>query len=117
MIFIKRHADQLRQDAIDSALSDDSEGKFWKEIKKLSPNNVPLPVSIDDATGKQEVADMWKEHFKNLLNCVKGKNIGSLITECEFNPSSVISPGEIEDAINKLVGGNPVDWMVFMLSI
>ena len=73
MRFIKRHEDQLRQDAIANALCNDSDGKFWKEIKKLSPNNVPLPVSIDDATGKQEVADMWKEHFKNLLNCVKGK--------------------------------------------
>ena len=105
MRFIKRHEDQLRQDAIANALCNDSDGKFWKEIKKLSPNNVPLPVSIDDATGKQEVADMWKEHFKNLLNCVKGKNSSSLISDCEFNPNSVISPGEIEDAINKLVGG------------
>ena len=73
MRFLKRHEDQLRQDAIASALCDDSKGKFWKEIKKLSSNNVPLPVSIDEATGKQEVADMWKDHFKNLLNCVKAK--------------------------------------------
>ena len=103
--FIKRHENQLRQDAIASALCDDSDGKFWKEIKKLSPNNVPLPVSIDDATGKQEVADMWKDHFKNLLNCVKGKNSNSLIKDCEYDPNSKISSGEIEDAINKLVGG------------
>ena len=105
MRFIKRHEDQLRQDAIANALCADSDGKFWKEIKKVSPNNVPLPVSIDDSTGKQEVADMWKDHFKNLLNCLKGKNSSNLIKECVFDPNSVINSGEIEDAINKLVGG------------
>ena len=30
----------------------------------MSPNNIPLPVSIDDATGKQEVTNMWKHHLK-----------------------------------------------------
>ena len=62
-------------------------------------------ISIDDATGKQEVTNMWKDHFKNLLNCVNGKDSRNLISGCEFDPSLVISPGEIEDAINKLVGG------------
>ena len=52
--FIKRHENQMRQDAIADALCEDSEGKFWKEIRKLSPNNVPLPTSIDDATGKKK---------------------------------------------------------------
>ena len=103
--YIKRHENMLRQDAIANALCDNSGGKFWKEIKKMSSNNVPLPVSIDDATGKLEVTNMWKDHFKNLLNCVNGKDSRNLISECEFDPSLVISPGEIEDAINKLVGG------------
>merc|ERR1712055_1078551 len=34
-----------------------------------------------------------------------GKDSRNLISECEFDTSLVISPGEIEDAINKLVGG------------
>ena len=71
--FIKHNENQLRQDAIANALCDVSEGKFWKEIKKLAPNNLPLPTNIDDATGKIEIAEMWKDHFKNLLNCVQGK--------------------------------------------
>ena len=78
---------------------------FGRKLKKLSPNNIPLPVSIDDATGKQEVTNMWKDHFKNLLNCVKGKDSKNLVSDCDFDPSLVISPGEIEDSINKLVGG------------
>ena len=58
--YIKRHENQMRQDAIAHALCDNGDGNFWKEIKKLTPNNVPLTTSIDDATGK-----------KRLLNCGK----------------------------------------------
>ena len=52
--YIKRHENQMRQEAIANALCDDSEGNFWKEVKKLTPNNVPLPTSIEDATGKKK---------------------------------------------------------------
>ena len=47
-----REMNQLRQDAIADALCDDCDGNFWNEIKKLSPNNMPLPINIDDATEK-----------------------------------------------------------------
>ena len=56
--YIKRHEYTLRKDAISNALRDNRGGKLWKEIKKISPNNIPLPISIDDATGKQEVTNM-----------------------------------------------------------
>ena len=103
--FIKRHENQLRQDAIANAMCDDSEGKFWKEIKKLSPNNVPLPTNIENATGKVEIADMWKGHFKELLNCLKGNVNNNLYSNVAFDPNIEVNPGEIEDAINKLSGG------------
>ena len=52
--FIKRHENQMRQDAIAEALCDGSDGNFWREIKKVSRNDIPLPISIDEATGKKE---------------------------------------------------------------
>ena len=103
--FIKHNENQLRQDAIANALCDVSEGKFWKEIKKLAPNNLPLPTNIDDATGKIEIAEMWKDHFKNLLNCVQGKECNNNFSSTIFDPNSMINSGEIEDAINKLAEG------------
>ena len=103
--YIKRHENQLRQDAIADALCDESEGNFWKEIKKLSPNNMPLPINIDEATGKTEVVELWLNHFEQLLNCVKGKDINELNYECKFDPNLIISPGQIEDAINSLDSG------------
>ena len=103
--YIKRHENQMRQEAIANALCDDSEGNFWKEIKKLSPNNVPLPTSIEDATGKKEVIELWKTHFEQLLNCISGRDIKELSYECQFNSNMLISPGELEDGINNLAEG------------
>ena len=103
--YIKRHENQMRQDAIADALCDNSDGNFWKEIKKLSPNNMPLPVNIDDATGKSEVVELWLNHFKQLLNCVNGKDTKNLNYECKFDPNLIITPGQVEDAINNLDAG------------
>ena len=95
----------MRQDAIAEALCDGSDGNFWREIKKVSRNDIPLPISIDEATGKKEVVDLWKNHFEQLLNCVHGKNISELGFQCKYDNNMIISPGAIEDAINDLAVG------------
>ena len=103
--FIKRFENQLRQDAIANAMCEESEGNFWKEIKKQSHNNIPLPTSIENATGKKEVVKMWKDHFEELLNCVNKHEKHSPPTTLNADPSLKISPEEIEFAINKLDTG------------
>ena len=103
--FIKRQENQLRRNAIAEAMCDDSEGNFWKEIKKVSTSDIPLPVSIDNATGKKEVIELWQNHFEQLLNCVNGKSLNNLGYDSKFDPKMIISPGEIEDAINNLAAG------------
>ena len=95
----------MRQDAIAEALCDGSDGNFWREIKKVSRNDIPLPISIDEATGKKEVVDLWKNHFEQLLNCVHGKNISELGFQYKYDNNMIISPGAIEDAINDLAVG------------
>ena len=102
--FIKRFENQLRQDAIADAMCEESEGNFWKEIKKQSPNNIPLPTSIDGATGKKEVVNMWKDHFKSLLNCVQNHN-SSIPSQLTTDPGLKRIPDEIQSAINKLDSG------------
>ena len=47
-------------------------------------------ISIDYATGKKEVVDLWKNHFEQLLNCVHGKNISGLGYECKFVINMII---------------------------
>ena len=103
--YIKRHENQLRQDAIANALCNEGDGSFWKEIRKIGTNNVPLPTSIESATGKKEIVELWRNHFESLMNCVNGKSSDELEYKCEYSPNMVIIPSQIEDAINKLVEG------------
>ena len=103
--FIKRYENQLGQDAIAEAMCAESEGNFWKEIKKQSPNNIPLPTSIEDATGKIEVVNMWRDHFRNLLNCVKKHDVGRPIQQLNADPNLNINTDDVEFAINKLATG------------
>ena len=105
MRFVKRFENQLRQDAIADAMCEESEGNFWKEVKKQSPNNIPLPTSIGNATGKREVVSMWKEHFENLLNCLKKSDKSSPTLTLNADPDIIISTDEIEYAIGKLDTG------------
>ena len=111
--FIKRNENQLKHDAIADALCEDGEVMFWKAIKKISPNNISLPTSIENATGKREIVNLWKDHFESLLNCIRGEDSNELVYDCEFDPNLVIRPGEIEDAINRLEGGKQcgLDWL------
>ena len=44
---------------------------FWKEVKIINNNKVPLPSNIDGVTGSPNIADLWKRHYEDLFNCVK----------------------------------------------
>ena len=115
--FIKRHEDQLRQDTIANALCDDSEGKFRNEIKKMSPNYISLPSYIESATGKKDITDIWKCHFKELINCLNGNDNKYLYYNVIFDPGVVVNPEEVEEGINKLqLQGNHAPLMVSMLN-
>ena len=48
---------------------------------------------------------MWKDNLEKLLNCIKGKDCKNLSFDFEFDPSLVVNPSEVEDAIAKLAGG------------
>ena len=61
LCFIRGHENQIRQNAIAQALCDDGEDHFQKEIKKLTPNNLPYPSSIDDTTLMQLLRRMLRK--------------------------------------------------------
>ena len=49
--------------------SDTSFKALWQNIKKLKKSS-PLPAAVGSASGSQKIAEMWKNHFSNLLNSV-----------------------------------------------
>ena len=47
--------------------------EFWKGVKKNSNSNVFLATNVDGSVGNTEIAEMWKCHYKSLLNSVQNK--------------------------------------------
>ena len=84
----------------------DSRG-FWKEVKKLNnkDKDVPLPETIDGQTGIQPILDMWKAHYKTLLNSNQANHTHA---STDYSSSTIFkrfSPGHVENAVIDLKSG------------
>ena len=66
---IKMRADSLAR----SVMNNDMTG-FWKDVHKITNSNVPLATKVDGCVGDTNIAEMWKCHYKSLLNSVENKN-------------------------------------------
>ena len=67
----KRLKDQKSADALAKAFHSNTSSKtFWLNIRKLKKSS-PLLAAVGSASRFQKIAEMWKNHFSNLLNSVK----------------------------------------------
>ena len=66
---IKMRADSLAR----SMMNNDMTG-FWKDVHKITNSKVPLATKVDGCVGDTNIAEMWKCHYKSLLNSVENKN-------------------------------------------
>ena len=67
----KKLKDQKSVDALAKAFHSNISSKaFWQNIKKLKKSS-PLTAAVGGASGSQKIAEMWRNHFSNLLNSVK----------------------------------------------
>ena len=44
---------------------------FWKDVHKITNSKVPLATKVDGCVGDTNIAEMWKCHYKFLLNSVE----------------------------------------------
>ena len=67
---------------------------------------VPLPSSIDNTTGKTEIAKYWRSHYCNLLKGVKNDMHKNLvldhISQVDFQDIMVVNVSEVEAVIRSL---------------
>ena len=66
----KRLEDQKSADALAKAFHSVTSKAFWQNIRKLKKSH-PLPVAVGGASQSQKIAEMWKNHFSNLLKSVR----------------------------------------------
>ena len=84
-------------------MGNSNKDEFWKEIQYLNKCNTPLPDTINNVTGAQNILELWRKHFFNLFNCLQRQNIDSSKILLESTPNEVlVTAEEVKNAINKL---------------
>jgi len=94
----------MRKDSIANKLMAENHKDFWKEIKYMNNSNLPLPNTIDNVTGTEEVIQLWKRHYQDIFNCLKSINESVLFDGNEIMYSDVpkIRITEVSEAIKNL---------------
>ena len=73
--YCRNHIDQMKADACADSVFDQDSRKFWSNVYKISNNKASIHVdNIGGATGSQDVADMWGNHFAKLYNSSSANN-------------------------------------------
>ena len=71
---------------------------FWKYIQKENNARVPLATTIGGVTGDTDIAEMWQDHYKSILNSVKGNSHQHFVTtrsEMSRNFFPLLSPEHV----------------------
>ena len=101
--FIKRNEDMMRSDSLARKLQNNNVNDFWKEIKTIGNTKTSIPSNIDGVSGMDEIAQLWKNKYYELFNCVKSNLL--IVDNVECNDDVVVTPGEVREAIFKLKDG------------
>ena len=100
--YISRNEDQLRKDALAKKLSSKKINEFWKEVSITNNCKTPLPDSIATANGPIEIAELWREHFKDIFNCLKDKDVSHTVYNLNDSNGITVNACMVNDAIKEL---------------
>ena len=106
--FCQHNENQMRADALARSMMNNDMAEFWKDVKKNSNSNVSLATNVDGSVGNTEIAEMWKCHYKSLLNSVQNKEFKKSVlldTNQQHESSITITPFNILDALKSIKCG------------
>uniref|UniRef100_A0A3P9KQQ7 Reverse transcriptase domain-containing protein n=1 Tax=Oryzias latipes TaxID=8090 RepID=A0A3P9KQQ7_ORYLA len=100
---IKRQENMMRADSLARGLQNNDYHKFWKEVNAMNNRKTSLPSNIEGVCGADNIADLWRKHYSDLLNSVKSHAVS--IDKVDFTDTMVIRASDIQDAISKIKEG------------
>jgi exonuclease III len=106
----KGQEDKKVADAMAAKLLSKNSKEFWKLVKKMNNNKVMVQATtINGATGSEDICNMWKEHYCELLNTSKDyskqESVQTAITGVEPDARCDIEVKDIIKAIKDLKTG------------
>ena len=93
----------LRREVLAKKLSNANNDEFCKEIHSINNCTTPLPDTIINVTGLDNVLEIWMEHFYDIFNCLQKQSIDkSKILLASSHNEVLVTAEEIRQAIEKL---------------
>ena len=100
--FVKKNENILRKEAMAAKLAQHDYKSFWKEVKCISRSKTPLPNNINGVCGEVNIAEIWKNHYIELFNCVGGNNNSANQSVNCSSGDIAVEQSEVYSAINDL---------------
>ena len=63
------------------------------------------PESVGGVSGKDDIADVWLEHFDKLFNCIQDDDVNTRMITAEYSADIIVTADEVVIAIRKLSTG------------
>ena len=79
----RRLKEQHKSDALATVLQSSSlRTAFWKKVRAVyRKDNNSIPLSVGNATGQSDIANMWKSHYSGLLNSASGQSCDKIFVD------------------------------------
>ena len=77
----KDNEDAIRSDQYAKSFLEKDMPSFWKNIRKHNSTKVPLATTIYGVTDECNIADMWQDHYKSILNSMKKSSQKHFLTD------------------------------------
>ena len=71
----------------------------------MNGNNKSLPSCVGGVSGKDDIADVWREHFDKLFNCIQDDDVNTRMINAEYSADIIVTSDEVVLAIRKLSTG------------
>ena len=98
----------MRADSLARSMMNNVMTGFWKDVHKITNSKVPLATKVHGCVGDTNIAEMWKCHYKSLLNSVENKNCKKSVMldiNKQIENSITITPFNILDALKNIKCG------------
>ena len=96
---IKNNENTIRADGLARTFQTNNHDDFWKAVRVMNCNKTALPADIEGVSGTDNIAQLWREHYK-LFNCVKSDTI--VVDNIDIASNVVVRSSEVSDAIDLL---------------
>ncbi len=73
---------------------------FWKDVRSIHRSNVTLPCSIEGVSGAENIAELWRQHYTTLFNCLKSEP--GIVEVVSSMDTGSITTNEVYQAIIQL---------------